>query len=687
MRRGSRQAKAIKEDVLKQTGITEDELQEQQPETHLPSITTSSESDMPAEFKRVVRKRQPSPVSTPSPRRTRQKQQAVRSPVKKTIPKKKLTPKKKRTQQNISPIDRLLDEILEEGKLKNIKKLYDTLSADEKEQVENSVILHLDIYKKFFMEVVDELPDELFKRLEARRQSVVELDKKIKIEKLLVVYPVNSPKEIDDLIPKANRSIFSTAHQHIALKAGRVNEVTEEIENGWDIFLVEKEKQKEYRNPKPIKVYQKDKDKGKGKVGGPPSIKIKDNLSPPPLITPLVTTTKDQPTDESMHVPQEDTNPNPEVLYTVDVDTQKVNIVIDKDTTGKTDMASEPPVADNTDNTEGKLTDGKIETQTKKQEKQQALEQEQAHVQIVPPATREKQKPLLKEMETRTDLPKVTTSMVTSSIGKIQNVGSSSVGYKSTNVTEVLLDSLKKITNCSSQAYKAIDDTIPILRMIAFKCNIDNKDSLSQLDTLSKYIIDNTVTVEQIKEPLFKDRLEIKKHKFFKDQIKKCTREFDTLLPKLCNILKECKNLYKDTCKTNFLTVDIDKKMIKVQEEMNKLADNFVNSLDTLSVFEQKITSSEVELLKLEREKERIINKAKNLRLRLSPRLDYLASLRKEMFEALVQGQKTPTEHMQHLTGIVQRIEVAIKDSKNFMESINLVLADHFQIVTTQLPG
>lgn len=74
VRRGSRQAKAIKEDVLKQIGITEDELQAQKPKTHLSPVATSLESDMQAKFKRVVRKGKPSPVSTPSPRRTRQKQ-------------------------------------------------------------------------------------------------------------------------------------------------------------------------------------------------------------------------------------------------------------------------------------------------------------------------------------------------------------------------------------------------------------------------------------------------------------------------------------------------------------------------------------------------------------------------------------------------------------------------------------
>lgn len=134
-----------------------------------------------------------------------------------------------------------------------------------------------------------------------------------------------------------------------------------------------------------------------------------------------------------------------------------------------------------------------------------------------------------------------------------------------------------------------------------------------------------------------KDKVEIEKKKFFDEQIKKCNKYFDTLLPELCNLLKEYKTLYKDTYKTKFLTVDIDKKMNKVHDEINKLVDNFVNSPDTLSVFEEKITNFE-ELLKSERRKERIVNKAKHLRLKLSPRLDYLASLWKEVSEALIQG-------------------------------------------------
>lgn len=207
-----------------------------QPETHLSPVATSSNSEIPTKFKRVERKIKPSLVSSPTPRRTRQKQQVVRPPAK------KLTPKKRKERQVIPPFDKLLNEITEDGKLKNINKLYNTLSNDEKESIENSVILHLDIYKKFLMEIVDEIPNDLYRRLEARRVTIVELDKKIKIEKLLAVHLVNSTQEIDELISEANRTIFSTGHRHVALMVGRVNEITEETADQWDIFFVEKEK-------------------------------------------------------------------------------------------------------------------------------------------------------------------------------------------------------------------------------------------------------------------------------------------------------------------------------------------------------------------------------------------------------------------------------------------------------------
>lgn len=117
-------------------------------------------------------------------------------------------------------------------------------------------------------------------------------------------------------------------------------------------------------------------------------------------------------------------------------------------------------------------------------------------------------------MQTQTGLPEVKTSKVittTSSreIVKIvgQTSGTSITEYRPTNVKKVLLGSIKKITKCNAQAYKAIDDTIPILKLIAPKCIVDNKDSLGQLDTLSKFITNNILTIDQINEETFKEKM------------------------------------------------------------------------------------------------------------------------------------------------------------------------------------
>lgn len=259
-----------------------------------------------------------------------------------------MTPKKKKIKQNIAPLDKLLNEITKDGKLKNISKLYDTLFADDKERIENNVILHLDIYKKFLIEIVDEIPTNLYRRLEARRVAIVELDKKIKIKKLLAVHLVNSPHEIDQLIIEANRIVFSTTHRHVALMAGRVNEVSKETIDAWDVFFVEKEKQEELLRRKTIRVYQKDRDKGKGKVGGSPSLKITDNLTPPPSDTPLLEAIDNQSATKSMETPLEDTNLEFEVLYTMNIDTQEVNVVVDREATQdkKKDVTTESSTVD-----------------------------------------------------------------------------------------------------------------------------------------------------------------------------------------------------------------------------------------------------------------------------------------------------------------------------------------------------
>lgn len=62
------------------------------------------------------------------------------------------------------------------------------------------------------IEVVDVIPSDLYLRFEAKRMFVMELDKKLKVEALLAIHPINSKKEIDGLISKPNMIVFLSGH-------------------------------------------------------------------------------------------------------------------------------------------------------------------------------------------------------------------------------------------------------------------------------------------------------------------------------------------------------------------------------------------------------------------------------------------------------------------------------------------
>lgn len=113
----------------------------------------------------------------------------------------------------------------------------------------------------------------------------------------------------------------------------------------------------------------------------------------------------------------------------------------------------------------------------------------------------------------------------------VKEIGQSSIGeFRPTNIIEVLLDSIKRITDCNALAFKKIDNTLPILKMISPNCKIEHiKDYLGQLDTLSKFIDDNVLTLDKVNEDTIKERVEKEKNTFFENTIKKCTNHLDTL--------------------------------------------------------------------------------------------------------------------------------------------------------------
>lgn len=135
----------------------------------------------------------------------------------------------------------------------------------------------------------------------------------------------------------------------------------------------------------------------------------------------------------------------------------------------------------------------------------------------------------------------------------------------------------------------------------------------------------------------------------------------------------------------NVLTEDLDKEINKAQEKINNITDNLIGASDSFLELEKKIAEQEEKIKKLENDKQGIKDMAKDLKCRLSPRLEYLIFLRKEISEALVPRLKTPEEQMHILTGTMQRTQEAITDNKTFNNGINLILTDIFQIVTHRL--
>lgn len=84
----------------------------------------------------------------------------------------------------------------------------------------------------------------------------------------------------------------------------------------------------------------------------------------------------------------------------------------------------------------------------------------------------------------------------------------STMDFRPTNVTDVLLDSIKKITKCNALAFKAIDEPLPILQMITPVCKVDHIfGSISKLDTLSKFISSNIHSVDKINEEIIQKKV------------------------------------------------------------------------------------------------------------------------------------------------------------------------------------
>lgn len=207
-------------------------------------------------------------------------------------------------------------------------------------------------------------------------------------------------------------------------------------------------------------MYQKG-DKGKRKVGNIPDLTIKDNLPPLTKDTPSVVAEaqveiQDQ-NEERMaeEVNIDNIDPESKNLFTMNVDTQDINIVVDKTYVYENVVK---PAKQEQEQITLELT---VDMSKADKEKEEVMKE-------VEPISIEAKQKIITEPST------------------------SAMEFRSTKVTDILLDSIKKITTCNALSFKAICDTLPIFQFIALACKVDDiVGSIDKLDTLSKFVSSN----------------------------------------------------------------------------------------------------------------------------------------------------------------------------------------------------
>lgn len=151
---------------------------------------------------------------------------------------------RKKTKKSEEPpentlVDELVDLITNRNTLKHINKHFSKLNDKEKSQIENAVLLYLDANEIPLINIFYFLSDELYSMLDSRKNSIIELDRTMKI-KILTRMQLNLTKEeIEEMISIANRSYFHSIQRHVSLMLGRISEVEEETEKIWASFFID----------------------------------------------------------------------------------------------------------------------------------------------------------------------------------------------------------------------------------------------------------------------------------------------------------------------------------------------------------------------------------------------------------------------------------------------------------------
>lgn len=106
--------------------------------------------------------------------------------------------------------------------------------------------------------------------------------------------------------------------------------------------------------------------------------------------------------------------------------------------------------------------------------------------------------------------------------------------------------------------------------------------------------------------------------------------------------MKQYINIYKVCCNTDILTTNVDKKIKEFQEKIENIANSFDGLTSLTTSIDGQNLIFENQIYVLEKERDKIIRRAKSLRGLVSPRLDSLSVHKKECMDMM--GKPTPIE-------------------------------------------
>lgn len=97
-------------------------------------------------------------------------------------------------------LNEIIDEVLKEGKLKNVFVYYENCDDSDQRTIEEEIVQYMNVYSKTLIELSSMIPKELYDILDFKRHIASVEDERIKEYVLVNLSSVISKAEVDRLL-------------------------------------------------------------------------------------------------------------------------------------------------------------------------------------------------------------------------------------------------------------------------------------------------------------------------------------------------------------------------------------------------------------------------------------------------------------------------------------------------------